>query len=108
MVKWIMSQFVGRIRPLLGQILVRRMNKFRYPGLVAYSYDNDISLPGEPRHDVRDRSAGDELEAGEPVGGEAVRQVVAHPVDLREVRTAHHVTSVSRDERSKCNFVHGS
>ena len=66
-----------------------------------------VSFPGEPRHDVRDRSAGDELEAGEPVGGEAVRQVVAHPVDLGEVHTAPYAASVSGDERSKCIFVHG-
>ena len=65
-----------------------------------------VSFPGEPRHDVRDRSAGDELEAGEPVGGEAVRQVVAHPVDLGEVRTAHpplQISSVFGNEMLFCS-----
>ena len=54
--------------------------------------------PGEPRHDVGHGAARDELEAGESVARQAVGQVVAHPVDLREVNQS----GASLPEKPQC------
>ena len=62
---------------------------------MSESDNGKLCRPGEPWHDIRDGSAGDELKAGESVGGQAVGEVVAHPVDLGEVHTATLVRTAS-------------